>query len=254
MIAPSTSPQALRLQGLGRRFGGLLAVRDVTFDVAHGERRAVLGPNGAGKTTLFNLIAGDYRPTAGCVLLFGEDVTRLRPRQRARRGLTRTYQTAHLFLGLSTLDNLYLALRGVASNRMSMRRPRPDDPFLARARALAAQVGLDAALETKVGALSHGAQRQLELGMALAGNPRLIMLDEPAAGLSPGERGRLTELLLGLPADLTLLLIEHDMDVALRIAEVVTVMHNGAVIAEGSPDEIQRSTLVHELYLGVPVA
>jgi branched-chain amino acid transport system ATP-binding protein len=242
---------ALHLLGIGRTFGGIHAVRDVALRVAHGERRAVIGPNGAGKTTLFNLIAGDDLPTSGAVVLFGEDVTRLAPRHRARRGLTRTYQTAHLFGGLTTLENLFLAVRGVAPRRMSMLRPRPDDAYLARARELAAQVGLERVLHTRVGALSHGEQRQLELAMALAGRPRLIMLDEPAAGLSPGERTRLTELLLGLERSITLLLIEHDMDVALRIAQVVTVMHNGSVIAVGTPDEIRASQLVHELYLGM---
>jgi len=248
------TPGALRLRDVGRRFGGIHAVRDVTMDIAHGERRAVLGPNGAGKTTLFNLIAGDYRPTAGTVALFGEDVTGLAPRHRARRGLTRTYQTAHLFGGLSTWDNLFLAVRGVRGRRMSLLRPGRGDAQRARARELAVQVGLEGVLDTPVATLSHGEQRQLELGMALAGRPRLIMLDEPAAGLSPGERGRLTALLLGLDPALTLLLIEHDMDVALRVAGVVTVMHDGKVVATGSPDEIRTSQLVHNLYLGGSVA
>ncbi len=244
------STPALRLQHVSRRFGGVEAVRDVTLDIAHGERRVILGPNGAGKSTLFNLIAGEFKPTAGSIVLFGQDVTHLSTQYRARHGLTRTYQTTHLFSGLSVLDNLYLAVRGITPNRMSMLRPGPRDPHRAKAREAGAQVGLEAALDKKVGALSHGEQRQLELGMALAGNPRMVMLDEPAAGLSPGERVRLTDLILGLDPAITVLLIEHDMDVALQIAQLVTVMHNGRVIVTGTPDEISRNAVVHELYLG----
>jgi len=235
---------------VGRRFGGLVAVNSVTLAVATGERRAILGPNGAGKTTLFNVIAGEYKPTTGHVLFLDEDVTRLPPRKRARRGLTRTYQTALLFPGLSILDNLYLALRGVSPRRMSMLRPRRDDRFLARGREIATQVGLETGLDRKVGELSHGEQRQLELGMALAGNPRLLMLDEPAAGLSPAERGTLVQLLLKLHPSITVLLIEHDMDVAFAIAQRVMVMHEGRVIAEGTPDEIRANQTVQDVYLG----
>ena len=241
---------ALQLAGVGRRFGGLIAVNDVTLTVAIGERRALLGPNGAGKTTLFNLIAGEYKPTTGRVLFFEQDVTRLPPRKRARRGLTRTYQTALLFLGMSILDNLFLAVRGVVPRRMSLLRPGRNDRYLARARELASQVGLEAVLHRKVGELSHGEQRQLELGMALAGNPRLLMLDEPAAGLSPGERSTLTELLIALDPAITVLLIEHDMDVAFRVAQHVTVMHQGKIIADGAPGEIRDNQLVHDVYLG----
>ena len=241
---------ALSLQDVGRRFGGVEAVRDVTLDIAYGERRVILGPNGAGKSTLFNLIAGEFRPTSGQINLFGVDATHHSAQYRARHGLTRTYQTAHLFNGLSTLDNLFLAVRGVAPRRMSMRRPGRDDRYLIQAKQLAAQVRLEAVLERKVGTLSHGVKRQLELGMALAGKPRMIMLDEPAAGLSQGERVRLTELLQALDPAITVLLIEHDMDIALQVAQLVTVMHNGRVIANGTPDEIRTSHLVHELYLG----
>ncbi|MDQ6661055.1 MAG: ABC transporter ATP-binding protein [Chloroflexota bacterium] len=249
-MSSSSSTPALSLQSVSRRFGGVEAVRDVILDIAYGERRVILGPNGAGKSTLFNLVAGEFRPSSGKVLLFGQDVTSFSPHYRARHGLTRTYQTAHLFLGLSILDNLYLAVRGIVPRRMSMLRPGLNDPHVAKARRLATQVGLEAVLDRKVGTLSHGEQRQLGVGMALAGNPRLIMLDEPAAGLSQGERVRLTELLLALDPAITLLLIEHDMDVALQIAQFVTVMHNGRVIISGTPDEIRANPLVHELYLG----
>jgi branched-chain amino acid transport system ATP-binding protein len=241
---------ALSLRDVGRRFGGVKAVSGVNFEVAYGERRVVLGPNGAGKSTLFNLVAGDIRPTSGQVFLFGKDVTRLNPRFRVRHGLTRTYQTAHLFGGLTTLENLYLALRGVKPYRLSIRRPGLHDTYMRYARDLAEQVGLQKVITRQVATLSHGEQRQLELGMALAGNPRMIILDEPAAGLSQGERGRLAELLRGLDPNITLLLIEHDMDIALQIADIVTIMHNGEVVIHGTPDEIRHSQKVSELYMG----
>jgi branched-chain amino acid transport system ATP-binding protein len=148
------------------------------------------------------------------------------------------------------LDSIYLAVRGVVPRRMSLLRPDPTDAYMAKARQLATRVGLEAVLDRKVGTLSHGEQRQLAVAMALAGDPRLIMLDEPAAGLSQRERVRLTELLLALDPTITLVLIEHDMDVALQIAQFVTVMHEGRVIVNGTPDEIRASRTVHELYLG----
>lgn len=241
----------LRLRGVGRRFGGLDAVRDVDLDVHPGERRAVLGPNGAGKTTLFNVIAGEFPPTSGTIELFGENVTHVSARARVSIGLTRTYQTSRLFLGLSVEDNLYLSVVGVAGGRLRpVLLPRRDDALRERARSAAAKVGLSEHLPALVRNLSHGEQRQLEVGMALAGEPKLMMLDEPAAGLSRAERVKLTETLLGLPRDVTLILIEHDMDVALTVAEYVTMMHDGRVIVEGTPAEIRANELVHDLYLG----
>ena len=248
---PSTQDSVIRLRGLTRRFGGVTAVRDVDLDVAHGERRAVLGPNGAGKTTLFNLVAGDHRPSEGSVELFGRDVTRLPPHKRAGRGLTRTYQRTNLFAGLSVRDTLYLALMGVERGHFALRRRREtEERRHAAADALIERVGLGGRGDALVGSLSHGEQRQLELGVALAGRPRVIMLDEPAAGLSPGERQLLTDLLLALDREITVVLIEHDMDVALRVADAVTMMHDGAVVVEGTPDEIRASELVQALYLG----
>jgi branched-chain amino acid transport system ATP-binding protein len=241
----------LRLRGIGRRFGGVHAVRDVDLDVFAGERRAILGPNGAGKTTLFNVVSGEFPPTAGTLELFGRDVTRQPARKRAHVGLTRTYQTSRLFLGLNVEDNLYLAVLGVQGGHLRpLRLGRRDGPMRTRARELADRVGLAHQLGTLVGSLSHGEQRQLEVAMARAGDPKLMMLDEPAAGLSRGERLRLTELLLQLDRDITLILIEHDMDVALTVAERVTMMHDGRVIVEGTPAEIRANQLVHDLYLG----
>jgi branched-chain amino acid transport system ATP-binding protein len=247
---PEGAAPILRLRGVGRRFGGVQAVRDVDLDVAAGERRAILGPNGAGKTTLFNVISGEFAPTAGTIEIFGRDVTHMPARKRAKLGLTRTFQKSRLFLGLSVEDNLYLAVLGVKSGHLRPIRTGTDARMRVRARELANQVGLADRLGTLVGSLSHGEQRQLEVGMARAGDPKLMMLDEPAAGLSRGERVALTELLLALDAAITLILIEHDMDVALGVAERVTMMHEGRVLVEGTPAEIRANRLVHDLYLG----
>jgi branched-chain amino acid transport system ATP-binding protein len=254
MSTSRAAPHALRLERVGRRFGALQAVREVSLRIAPGERRAILGPNGAGKTTLFNVIAGDFPATAGRVLFFSEDLTGLAPQLRTRRGITRTYQNSLLFTGLSVADNLYLAVRGVRSCRLSLLRSGRADVHRARAAELAVMVGLGDVTHLLVSELSHGQRRQLELGMALAGEPRLLLLDEPAAGLSPGERAELVRLLAGLPRELTVVIIEHDMDVALQVAERVTVMHNGEVVAEGTPAEIQANETVHRIYLGGHVA
>ncbi len=245
----SQSP-AIELKNVGRRFGALQAVRDVTFDVARGERHAVLGPNGAGKTTLFNTICGDFPPTAGSIKLFGEEISHIPAHRRARRGIGRTYQQSLLFDGLSVRDNLFVAVRGVRPNRFSFLVPRRDDAFVAKARDVAERVRLSHVLDIAVGDLSHGQRRQLEVGMALASDPKLLMLDEPAAGLSPVERPELSKLLKDLPRDLTIVLIEHDMDVALPFADLVTVMKDGAVVVSNTPDRIQDDPVVHEIYLG----
>jgi branched-chain amino acid transport system ATP-binding protein len=254
MTAPATSAERaepiLRLRGVGRRFGGVHAVRDVDLEVRPGERRAILGPNGAGKTTLFNLISGEFPPTAGSVELFGADVTGRPARKRARMGLSRTFQTSRLFLGLTVEDNLYLAVLGVHDGHLRMVPSKSDGEMREHARAMAGAVGLGDVLDVLVSELSHGEQRQLEVGMARASDPKLMMLDEPAAGLSRAERVKLTETLLALEESITLILIEHDMDVALRVAQWVTMMHDGRVIVEGTPDEIRANQLVHDLYLG----
>jgi branched-chain amino acid transport system ATP-binding protein len=248
----ATSPQdgALRVRGLSCRFGGVQAVSNVNLDVAGGERRAILGPNGAGKTTLFNLLSGEVFPTAGQVEVFGQDVTLIAARKRIKLGLTRTYQTSRLFPQLTVAENIYLAVVGVEGGHLRPLRLTRDRQFRARSREIAERVGLRDRLDVVVGSLSHGEQRQLEVALALAGKPRIMMLDEPAAGLSPAERGSLTELLLSLDPAVTLLVVEHDMDVALRVAQRVTVMHEGRIVAEGTPAEIRANQLVHDLYLG----
>jgi len=254
MAAPASSAEGaapiLRLRGIGRRFGGVVAVSGVDLEVRPGERRAILGPNGAGKTTLFNLISGEFPPTGGSIELFGRDVTALPARTRARMGLSRTFQTSRLFGGLTVDDNLYLAVLGVHDGHFRLINRGEDTEMRERGRAMAEAVGLSDKLDELVAELSHGEQRQLEVGMARAADPQLMMLDEPAAGLSRAERVKLTELLLSLDPSITLILIEHDMDVALRVAEWVTMMHDGKVIVEGTPAEIRANELVHDLYLG----
>ncbi len=241
---------AISLRNVSRRFGALQAVRDVSFEVRPGERRAVLGPNGAGKTTLFNTICGDFPPTEGSISFFGTDITALKPHQRTRLGIGRTYQTSLLFNGLTVLDNLFVAARGVEPGRFSFRVPGRDDPGLAKARRMADRMRLSHLLAARVDELSHGQRRQLEVGMAMIGDPKVLMLDEPAAGLSPGDRPELLKLLKELPRELTLILIEHDMDIALPAADIVTVMKDGQVVVENTPDRIESDPVVQAIYLG----
>ena len=244
------SSSALELTGVHRRFGALEALVDINLSIQAGERRAVLGSNGAGKTTLFNAITGDFPPSEGRIRFFGEDVTDYAPQERIRRGLRRTYQISLLFHGLSVIDNLYLACRGVSRGRFSMLRPSEQSVSREDANSLIESVHLDYVRDTLVAELSHGQQRQLEIGMALAGAPRFILFDEPAAGLSPTERGELIEILTGLPSHIGYIIIEHDLDVALRVVESVSMMHNGRIFKEGTPDEIESDPEVQQIYLG----
>lgn len=247
-----TNGNTLQLEGVVGRFGGLIAVQDVSMDIRHGERRALLGPNGAGKTTLFNLIAGVHRPSAGNIRIGGQDVTRFHASRRVHLGLRRTYQNAKLFDGLTVRENLLITEWGINGGWHSA------IPFNQSAasgmrdkvESTAARVGLCDDLGTRVSELSHGKRRQVEIGMALAGEPRIMLLDEPAAGLSPGEREMLDQLLESLPDNMTLMMIEHDIDIALRHADVVTVLHNGRLIAEGTPAEIVADPTVKSIYMG----
>ncbi|MEP3047949.1 MAG: ABC transporter ATP-binding protein [Roseibium sp.] len=241
---------ALELRDISKKFGALEALADVNMSVRPGERRAVLGSNGAGKTTLFNCITGDFLPTTGAIRFFGEDVTLFPAQERIRRGLRRTYQISLLFNGLSVLDNVYLACRGVSRNRFSFKRPSKSDALMQTAEELVATVHLSDALNTSVSDLSYGQQRQLEIAMALSGAPRFILFDEPAAGLSPTERAELIKILTDLPGHVGYIIIEHDMDVALRVSDMVTMMHNGRIFKEGKPAEIEDDPEVQALYLG----
>jgi branched-chain amino acid transport system ATP-binding protein len=242
---------ALSLLDLSKAFGGLKAVEGVALSVAAGERRALIGPNGAGKTTLFNLISGDLPPSGGRITLFGRDVTSLPPNRRAALGLARTYQITNLFPNLTVQDNLLLAAQALERTKLMLLRPVKSYPHLyTRAHAILDSVGLAGKEGEVVRNLSHGEQRQMEIAMALAGRPRLLLLDEPTAGLSPGESRLMTALLKRLDADITLVVIEHDMDVAFALTDRVTVLHNGKVVADGSGDEVKADPLVREIYLG----
>lgn len=250
--APSAlaSSDALVLQGVTRSFGALRAVDDVTLSVGAGEKRAILGANGAGKTTLFNAITGDFPPTAGSIRFFGEDITELPPYERIRKGLRRTYQSSLLFRDLTVRDNLFLAVRGMSRGRYAFLRPGAAHASRAATQELLERARLAHLAEEKVANLAHGQQRQLEIGMALAGAPRLILFDEPAAGLSPAERRELVALLTSLPSHMSFVLIEHDLDIALKVVERVTVMHNGRVLREGTPDQIESDAQVQAIYMG----
>ena len=249
-LSAAGTANALELRGVSRLFGALAALDDVTLSVKPGERRGVLGSNGAGKTTLFNCVTGDFLPTSGTVRFFGEDITDFPPHERIRRGLRRTYQISLLFGGLTVIDNVYLACRGVSRGRFSMIRPRRNDALMNSALNLVEAVHLTDAKDTMVSELSYGQQRQLEIALALSGAPRFILFDEPAAGLSPAERSELIDILTSLPAHIGYIIIEHDMDVALRVVESVTMMHNGAIFKEGTPEEIESDAEVQQLYLG----
>jgi branched-chain amino acid transport system ATP-binding protein len=244
------SGDALSLSGVTRAFGALRAVDDVSLTVTAGQKYAILGSNGAGKTTLFNAITGDFPPTAGSIHFFGEDITTLAPHERIRKGLRRTYQSSLLFRELTVRDNLFLAVRGVASGRFSFLRARASHASTVATDDLLDRARLTHVADERVANLAHGQQRQLEIGMALAGAPRLILFDEPAAGLSPAERRELVALLTALPKHMSFVLIEHDLDIALRVVERVTVMHNGRVLRTGSPDEIENDAQVQAIYMG----
>jgi branched-chain amino acid transport system ATP-binding protein len=244
--------QVIEVRDLARSFGGVRALDGVSFAVEPGERRAVIGPNGAGKTTLFNVLTGELAPTAGTVSLEGEDVTRLRPWQRARRGVARMYQRNELFAPLSARENVALAIAA----RAGPYRPFGSAPRTEReaADAVLDRVGLAGRERVPARALSHGERRQLELAVALAQSPRVLLLDEPTAGMSPGETVRITELIGGLARTLTILIVEHDMDVVFRLADRVSVLHEGRVIADGTAGEVRGDVRVNEVYLGKAVA
>ena len=242
---------ALELRGLSKSFGGLRAVRDVTLKIMPGDRKAIIGPNGAGKTTLFNLITGIFPATSGQVLLFGRDVTSLPSHRRTALGMARTFQITSLFPKLTVLDNVLLAIQGLRPSKfvmwrfMSSYRDVYEKAYglLERARFLDRK-------DTEVRYLSHGEQRQLEIVLGLASDPKILLLDEPAAGLSSGESAEMAEFLLGLDSNLALLLIEHDMDVVFDVADHISVLHFGEVLETGPTEQIRKSAKVQEIYLG----
>ncbi len=246
-----TGRPLLEIERVLRFFGALAAVSGVSLSVAPRERRAIIGPNGAGKTTLFNLITGHLQPSAGRIVFDGEPIAGLPPHVVARRGISRSFQRTNVFPSLTVLENLRLAAAGGGRGSYDLlgtvgrlRAP------LAKAREVADAVGLAERLGDVAGRLSYGELRQLEIGIALATSPRLLLLDEPTAGMSPEETQRMTELLTSLPREMTLLIIEHDMDVVFSLAERVTVLHYGEVLTEGTVDEVKADPRVYEVYLG----
>jgi len=242
---------AIEVRDLTKAFGGVVAVDRVSFSVRARERHALIGPNGAGKTTTFNCIAGSLRPSAGQVLLFGEDITRHPEPDRSRRGLARTYQITNLFPRLTVLENAILAVHGPARRRWVLWSP--VEAFghdVARAEAALDGVGLGARAHDPVSRLSYGERRQLEFALALAAAPRVLLLDEPTAGLSPLERERVVRTIAQVPRDVSILLIEHNMDVVLELADRITVLHQGRVVVEGTPDEVRSDAEARKVYLG----
>lgn len=251
--APRSAHPALAIRGVSRSFGGIHAAKDVTIDVAAAETRVIIGPNGAGKSTLFNLITGELLVDAGSVTIFGEDVTHSPVQRRIKVGLGRTYQTSTLFMDLSVRENLFLSAWQVGANK----HPVIDTLFGSwralsevqdRVIAAAEKVGIKDRLETKCGDLSHGEHRQIEIGITLAHEPRLLLLDEPLAGLSATERESMKMLVASLKKQLTLVIIEHDIDTAFALADTVTVMDRGSVVATGTPETIRNNPTVQEVY------
>ena len=242
---------ALEITALSRRFGGLYAVRDLSLRVPAGARFGIIGPNGAGKTTLFNVLSGELRPTSGTVRMRGRDITRLSPPKRAALGLGRTFQITRLFTDLTVRENLTLAVHGLSRSKLQLLRPwRSYRKEQRRAEELAASFGLGNRLDSRPRELSHGELRELEILLALAADPAVLLLDEPAAGLSPAERADIQALIARLPASLTAVVIEHDMNVMREVASWLAVLHLGGLVTQGPTEQVQRDPAVRELYLG----
>jgi len=238
-------PGTLTARGISRRFGGLLAVADVSLTVDPGRVHAVIGPNGAGKSTLVNLMAGDLAPDSGTIMLNGTDVTAWANWRRARAGLGRTFQRLNILPGMTVLENARLAAQAIEVRGLALlRRARP----MAAALEAVRRVGLDPA--APAASLSHGEARLLEIAIALAGRPRVLLLDEPLAGLGPGETAPLVSLLRDLARDHAILLVEHDMDVVFAVADTITVMVDGRVLEQGAPANVRASAAVRDAYLG----
>jgi branched-chain amino acid transport system ATP-binding protein len=241
----------LAVEGLQKHFGGLAAVAGVTLDVRMGEIHAVIGPNGAGKTTLINLLSGDLAPSAGRILLEGHDVAGESADRIARRGVGRSYQKTNIFGGFTAFENCRLAAQSRLPSSMRFFRPAHTRGAIGEAaRAALAAAGLEGRADTPAAALSHGEQRQLEIAMTLATRPRLLLLDEPLAGMGPEESARMVELLAGLRQGHAILLVEHDMDAVFSLADRLTVMVNGRVLESGAPERIRASLAVQDAYLG----
>ncbi len=242
---------ALAVRDLDKSFGGLRVTSAVSLAVEAGERRLIIGPNGAGKTTLFNLITGELRPDRGAITLFDRDITSTPSRRRFHLGIARTYQIITLFPRETLLRNVTLALLGLSRQRWNpFVRLERQASLLARAREVLGRVGLDHLADRPLAQTSYGERRRVEIAMALAQSPRVLLLDEPFAGLSIEERRDVLRLVAGIPRDVTIVMIEHDMDVALDFAERITVLHFGEVVVEGTRGEVVAHPRTKEIYLG----
>ena len=243
----------LQVRRLSRRFAAVDALKDVDFSIASGEVHALIGPNGAGKTTFVHHVSGALQPDSGSVHFAGRDVTKLSMHQRVVAGMARSYQITNVFLGLSALDNVTLAVRGRADSGSSFCFWRPvsaENGLADEAQSYLEQVGLQAKSGTMAGMLSHGEQRALELAMALATRPKLLLLDEPMAGTGPEESARMVELIEHLARHVTILLVEHDMAAVFRLADRISVLVNGQLICTGTPEEVRNDAGVRRAYLG----
>ena len=250
----NTSSACLVLDSVCRHFGGLKAVDNVSLTLQPGERRALIGPNGAGKTTLFNVISGELRPTAGTITLNGADVTRLPPHRRAELGIARTFQITKLFPNLTVLENMLVACEALDRRKFTMHRPLSSCADLVeRATNLLDEFRLSPFRQDVARNLSYGDQRKLEVALSMAGRPRVLLLDEPMAGLPSGERDAMQALLHKLDPSIAVLLIEHDIDVAFGFAERVTVLYQGRILIDGPKDEVSANRSVQESYLGLLV-
>jgi branched-chain amino acid transport system ATP-binding protein len=241
----------LETSGLTKRFGGLTATSEVSLTIEPAELRAVIGPNGAGKTTLVAQLAGEIRPDAGMIRFAGIDVSRLGPTRRARLGIARSFQVTSIFREFTALDNVALAVQARAGHSFRFWKPARTDPLLREpARAVLAEIGLERQADLPAGALSHGEKRALEIAIALATRPRLLLLDEPMAGMGPAESAEMVGLLGRLKGKLAIVLVEHDMDAVFALADRITVMAAGQVVATGAPDMIRADSEVRRAYLG----
>src|SRR5262245_19970476 len=247
----ASPPTALAVRNLAKSFGGLRVTHEVNLAVEPGERRLIIGPNGAGKTTLFNLVTGELRPDGGSITLFDRDITRVPSRQRAHLGIARTYQIITLFPGDTLLRNVTLSLLGLSPLRWNpFVRLDAQASIRARAEEALARVGLDDLADRPLAQTAYGERRRVEIAMALAQNPRVLLLDEPFAGLSVAERRDVLRLVSSIPREVTIVMIEHDMDVALDFAERITVLHFGEVVVEGTRAEVVAHPRTKEIYLG----
>ena len=245
----------LELRKVSKRFGGVVATDEVSLELAAGEVHALIGPNGAGKTTLIAQISGSLASDSGTIVFAGTDVTRKKHYERVRAGLARSYQITSIFRRFSVLDNLALAVQARSGSSFSFWRPVAKEAALfEQARAIAEEVGLEKRIETTAGNLAHGEQRALEVGLALATRPKLLLLDEPMAGMGPEESQRMIALIGRVRARATMLLVEHDMDAVFRLADRITVLVNGRVLATGAPERIRADTQVRRAYLGDDLA